>query len=179
MKRAYSILYHLFGSLLPDSYFRIRFMGKSFHVKIGLICRRFLVERIIEKCGKNVNIERGAKFNKNIQIGNNSGIGKNSSVAPFTIIGDDVMMGPEVIMYSRNHDISRVDIPMRKQGFKSFEPITICDDVWIGRRVIILPGVTIGRGSVIGAGAIVCKDVAPYMIVAGNPAKVIKNRKAS
>ena len=176
-KRFYSILYHLTGWVLPDSYLYVNLFGKKIHIKIGLYYRRFLVKNIISECGDNINIERFAKFNKNISIGDNSGIGKKCSVAPYTSIGNNVMMGPEVIMYSRNHNISRTDIPMCEQGFKEFEPITIEDDVWIGRRVIILPGVNIGEGSVIGAAAVVAKDVPPYSIVVGNPGKVIKNRK--
>ena len=54
--------------------------------------------------------------------------------------------------------------------------VTISDDVWIGANAIILPGVTIGKGSVIAGGAVVTKDVEPYMIVGGNPAKVIRSR---
>lgn len=175
-KRVYSILYHLTGWMFPDSYLYLNFFGKKVHVKIGLYYRRFLVRNIITNCGKNINIERFAKFNKNISIGDYSGIGKNCSVAPYTSIGNNVMMGPEVIMYSRNHNIDRIDIPMSKQGFKDFEPIKIGNDVWIGRRVIILPGVNIGKGSVIGAAAVIAKDVPPYSIVVGNPGKVIRNR---
>ncbi|RUX91838.1 CatB-related O-acetyltransferase [Mesorhizobium sp. M7D.F.Ca.US.004.03.1.1] len=55
-------------------------------------------------------------------------------------------------------------------------PTEIGNDVWIGRRAIIMPGITIGDGAVVGAGSIVTKDVAPYAIVAGNPAKLIRNR---
>ena len=65
---------------------------------------------------------------------------------------------------------------MRLQGFKEIQGVTIEDDVWIGRRVIILPGVRVGRGSVLAAGAVVTKDVPDFTIVAGNPAKVVKSR---
>jgi len=175
--KIFSILYRLTGWIFPDSYFYLNIFGKKIHVKLGLYYRRFLVKNIINDCGTNINIERYAKFNKNITIGDYSGIGKNSSVAPHTVIGNHVMMGPEVIMYSRNHNIERTDIPMRVQGFKDFDPIKIGNDVWIGRRVIILAGVTIGDGSIIGAGAVVAKDIPPFSIAVGNPARVIKNRK--
>jgi maltose O-acetyltransferase len=66
---------------------------------------------------------------------------------------------------------------MIDQGFKDKEPVIIEDDVWIGARVIILPGVKIGKGSIVGAGAVVTKDVEPYSIVAGVPAKLIRKRK--
>ncbi len=177
MRRIYSITYHLIGWMLPDSYYSLRLFGKSYHIKLGLYVRRFLASHMIDYCGKNVNIEKGAKFNRHLSLGNNSGIGYKSSVAPYTTIGDNVMMGPEVVMYSRNHNIDRTDIPMCQQGFKDFEPIIIGNDVWIGRRVIILPGVNIGDGCVIGAGAVVAKDLPPYSIAVGNPAKVVRNRK--
>lgn len=177
VKRICSILYHLVGGLLPDSYFYLKLFGRSFHIKLGLYVRRILAGHIIDYCGNNVNIERRAKFSHNISLGNNSGIGYRSSVAPNTIIGDNVMMGPEVVMYSRNHNIDRIDVPMREQGFQEIKPVIIGNDVWIGRRVIILPGVHIGDGCVIGAGAVVAKSIPPYSIVVGNPAKIIKNRK--
>lgn len=178
-KRFYSILYHLTGWMFPDSYLYLNILGKKKHIKLGLYYRRFLISNIIQNCGKEINIERFAKISKNISIGDYSGIGKKCSVAPYTTIGKHVMMGPEVIMYSRNHNIGRTDIPMCEQGFKDFEPISIGNDVWIGRRVIILPGVNIGEGSVIGAAAVVAKDIPPYSIAVGNPAKVIRNRKTS
>ena len=65
---------------------------------------------------------------------------------------------------------------MREQGFYPEEPVIIGDDVWIGGRVIILPGVTIGSHSIIAAGAVVTKDVPEWAIVGGTPAKVLKFR---
>ncbi len=62
------------------------------------------------------------------------------------------------------------------QGVKSCEPVIIGDDVWIGTRVIILPGKKIGTGAILGAGAVITKDVPDYAIVGGNPAKIIKYR---
>lgn len=177
--RFYSITYHLVGSLLPTSYFRLRIFGYSFHVKVGLLVRRFLCRKMITSCGDNVNIDKYAKFNRSLNIGNNSGIGYRCQVGPSTIIGEDVMMGPEVVVYTRNHATDRVDIPMCKQGFKDIEPVFIGNDVWIGRRVIILPGVTIGDGCILGAGSVIAKDIPAYSVVIGNPAKIIKNRKIS
>lgn len=176
-RKLYSILYNLTGHWFPDSYFYLSLGKHSVHIKIGLYYRRFLVSRIIKKCGKDINIERYARFNKNIELGNNSGIGSHCHVAPGTIIGDNVMMGPEVVMYCRNHNIDRTDIPMCQQGFAEMKPIKIGNDVWIGRRVIILPGVVIGDGCVIGAGTVVSKSLPPYSVAVGNPAKIIKNRK--
>lgn len=138
--------------------------------------RYFMAKRFIEACGKNVNFEKNARFNSELIIGNNSGIGKNCFISGRTYIGNNVMMGPDCIMYSYSHAHSRLDIPMNQQGFEPETPIQIGDDVWIGSRVIILPGVKIGNHCIIGAGAVVTKDVPDYAIVGGNPAKIIRMR---
>ena len=89
-------------------------------------------------------------------------------------IGDDVMMGPNVSIYTRNHAFERTDVPMNTQGVSDEKIVVIENDVWIGANSIILPGVTVSKGAIIGAGAVVTKDVPEYAIVGGNPAKVIK-----
>jgi maltose O-acetyltransferase len=86
------------------------------------------------------------------------------------------MMGPDVIILTERHKFDHLDIPMREQGYDAPGPVTIGDDVWIGTRVIILPSVTIGKGAIIGAGAIVTKDVPEYAITCGNPARIVKYR---
>jgi maltose O-acetyltransferase len=92
-------------------------------------------------------------------------------------IGDDVMMGPDVVILSSSHDHDRTDIPMRFQGGAPNKLTVIGNDVWIGTRVIIVHGVKIGNGVIIGAGAVVTKDVPDYAVVGGVPAKIIKFRK--
>ncbi|MDQ7799461.1 MAG: DapH/DapD/GlmU-related protein [Candidatus Edwardsbacteria bacterium] len=66
---------------------------------------------------------------------------------------------------------------MLEQGIRFYPQTVIEDDVWIGAQAIILPGVRIGRGAIVAAGAVVTKDVEPYAIVGGNPARLIKRRK--
>ncbi len=139
--------------------------------------RKLCAKLIITKCGKNVNVEKSARFSSRISLGDNSGIGIRASIQGNTYIGNNVMMGPDCIIYTRNHKFSRTDIPMCEQGFQEEKPVYIGDDVWIGGRVIILPGVKIGTGAIIGAGSVVTKDVPDYAIVAGNPATVKKYRK--
>jgi maltose O-acetyltransferase len=134
---------------------------------------------MLPKCGDNVNIEKNATFSIRTEIGNNSGIGVNAHFYGKVVIGDNVMMAPDCIIYVRNHESSRLDIPMCEQGSTEERPVVIGNDVWIGGRVIILPGVKIGDGAIIGAGSVVTKDVSEYDVVAGNPARVIKNRKSS
>ena len=161
----------LYGALakhmhLSDS--RFNFGGK----KLRAFCGRL----ILDHCGKNVNIEKGAQFSSNISLGDDSGIGVNALISSFVTIGNDVMMGPDCCIFTANHKMERNEIPMRKQGHEEHRPVVIGNDVWIGARVIILPGVHVGDGAVIGAGSVVTKDVAPYSVVAGNPAKLIRMR---
>lgn len=86
------------------------------------------------------------------------------------------MMGPDVIIPTSEHNHTRTDITIRCQGKLPTKGVEIGNDVWIGTRVIILPGVKIGDSSIIGAGAVVTKDVPSYTIVGGNPAKILKYR---
>lgn len=88
------------------------------------------------------------------------------------VIGDDVQVGPRVSFETVNHGI--LYTRGKGRGAQS-KPIQLCDGVWVGSGSIILQGVTIGEGSVITAGAVVNKDIAPYTIFGGVPAKYIKS----
>lgn len=167
-KTAGRILYRLLGKHMPLSDAHFNFGSK----KVRAFCGKLL----LRNCGKNVNIEKGAQFSTEISLGDNSGIGVNAQISSEVTIGNDVMMGPYCLIYTSNHCADRTDIPMWKQGFTKVKPVVIGDDVWIGARVTILPGVHIGKGSVIGAGSVVTKDVPEYSVVGGNPAKVLKSR---
>lgn len=140
--------------------------------------RRMCAKSCFDKCGKNVNIEKGADFGNGngIEIGDNSGIGVNCSIRGPLLMGDNIMMGPEVIIMTSSHNFEDLSIPMNQQGAPPKQKVTIYSDVWIGTRVIIMPGVTIGRGAIIGAGAVVTKDVPEFAIVGGVPAKFIRSR---
>lgn len=166
------ILYHAIGMHLPMSFGRLQFLG-------GRRFRQFCAKLILgERCGDWVNIERGVQFGDGLTIGNGSGIGANSTIPSAVVIGKNVMMGQEVLMFTSNHRTDRLDIPMGAQGQTESKAIIIGNDVWIGARVIILPGVHVGNGAVIGAGAIVTKDVPDYEVWGGNPAKKMKSKKA-
>jgi acetyltransferase-like isoleucine patch superfamily enzyme len=89
------------------------------------------------------------------------------------VMGNDVMIGPNAVVVSSNHDLSAV--PMNSRKHINCETI-IGDDVWIGAGSIICAGVRVGSGCVIGAGSVVTRDVAPYEIVAGVPAVKIRDR---
>ena len=112
-------------------------------------------------------------------------IGENAVVRPGTMlfadeyamikIEDNVMMGAGVHIYVNNHKFDRADVPIIKQGYSPSEDVSIKEGSWIGANAIILPGVVVGKNSVVGAGSVVTKSVLDRVLVAGNPAKVIKN----
>ena len=91
-------------------------------------------------------------------------------------IGNDTMLGPNTTIVSVNHKYDQLDRPIRLQGIVK-DPVVIENDVWTGANVTILPGITIGRGSVVAAGAVVTKDIPPYSVAAGVPAKIVSSRK--
>lgn len=140
--------------------------------------RRRVCSPLFLEAGEDINVERGAFFGDGarVRLGSRSSIGINARLHGPVSIGANVMMGPEVAIFALGHDTSRTDIPMIDQGFVDPRPVVIEDDVWIGLRTVILPGVTIGSGAVIGAGSVVTKDVPPNSVVAGNPARVVRNR---
>lgn len=92
-------------------------------------------------------------------------------------IGNGVRIAPQVMMIAGNHVFEDVTRPIHQQGLKH-APITIEDDVWIAGRVNLMAGVTIGKGSVVGAGSVVTRSIPPMSIAVGSPAKVIKSRQA-
>lgn len=159
---------YFFARYLPISYKHFGKFGKNI--------RAFAARLILDKCGDNINIERKARFSSCCSIGSNSGIGVNASIFGTVHLGDNVMMGENCTIFARNHNFSDCSIPIIEQGYTKEMPVIIGDDVWIGGNVTILPGVTIGSHSVIGACSVVTKDVPEWAIVVGNPAIVKKYR---
>lgn len=166
-------LYYLIAKHLPSSESPIGFATKWLRAK--------LCAHVFDETGRYINIERGVFFGggRGIEIGDYSGIGLAARIQGPLTMGKYVMMGPEVIIYTHNHRTDRTDKPMMWQGVTPAQRVQIDDDVWIGARAIILPGVHIGRGAIISAGAVVTKDVAAYTIVGGVPAKPIRQRTNS
>ena len=137
--------------------------------------RMALLHGFLGACGERVQINQPFRcdWGCNITIGHDTYINFGMTVldeAPVTI-GNHVFIGPNVSIFTACHPL---DAPSRNTGDEWAEPVTIADNVWIGGCVTILPGVTIGHDSVIGAGAVVTKDVATFPVVGGNPAKVIR-----
>ena len=173
MKIIYLILYYGLARYLPKSTLPI--LGN-----LSKLTRRFLCRRIFTSCGRGLNVEQSVYFGngQNVRVGNNVGFGKNFKTLNRTIeIGDELMMAEDVLFLGGGHKHDNLNIPMGKQGGCGKTPLEIVGDVWIGARVIILPGCKkIGKGVIIGAGSVVTKDVPDYAIVGGNPARVIKYR---
>lgn len=166
------MLYYGIAQYLPASY--------AAFGRISKWIRYHLVKHIFKKCGHNVNVERRAWFGsgREIEIGDNSGIGQNCNIPSNTIIGNDVMMGPNCFIIKYNHSFDRTDIPMLKQGYQTRGNVQtiIEDDVWIGMNVLMTPGRHISKGSIIGAGTLLCKDFPEYSVIGGNPSRLLKSR---
>ena len=107
-------------------------------------------------------------------IGDHTRIGLHNTIIGPVEIGSNVNLAQGITVTALNHNFSDTNKRIDEQGV-STNPVTIEDDVWVGANAVILPGVTIGEHCVVAAGAIVTKDVPPHSLVAGVPAKVIKN----
>ena len=166
MKKIWYILYLLFGYYLPE----------TGHFPLANKLRIFFAGKLCRYIDKTANIERKVHINSEIELGKYSGIGVNAVVSGPLKIGDNVMMGRDCMFIARNHKNDLIDIPMLYQGFEDYKQIIIEDDVWIGNRVIVLPGVKISKGCIVGAGSVVTHSTKPYTVIAGNPAKTIRNR---
>jgi acetyltransferase-like isoleucine patch superfamily enzyme len=130
--------------------------------------------------GKNVHVQWSATFwapNRKIHLGNNVGIGPHCVILSDLTIGNDVMIAPQVALLSRHthrYDVVGTSMFHSPRGDKG--EIVIEDDVWIGFGAIVFSGVRIGRGSIIGAGAVVLNDVPPYSIVIPIQNHILKRR---
>ena len=159
-------------------------------ILIGKVWNKFVVspikKSVLGGCGKNVTLGKNVKLStpKNVFIGNNVAIGADARIMctrAKVYIGDNVMFGPNVTCITGGHRtdiigrymISITDAEKRSEDDRD---IVFVGDNWVGSNVTILRGVTVGEGAVIAAGAVVTKDVPPYSIAGGVPAKVIKMR---
>ncbi|MGN0843674.1 MAG: acyltransferase [Kiritimatiellia bacterium] len=146
--------------------------------KIGYALRRWCVRRILgSRCGKGVVVKDHCYFGNGarLSIGDNLQMGQNAKLLGSVAIGKDVLMGPDVVIMATSHGYANTDIPIRMQpGWE--KPIVVGDNVWIGTRVIILPGVNIGNNCIIGSGAVVTHSFPDNSIIGGVPAKLLKTR---
>ena len=146
--------------------------------KIGYRLRRVLVRHIFAECGEGVIVKQNCYFGTGatLRIGSNSQLGANARIDASVTIGDDVVMGPDVVIMTISHEFEDPSIPVRLQGARPRDPVVIGNDVWIATRVIIMPGVTIGDHSIIGANSVVVRNIPPLSVAAGVPCRVIRRR---
>jgi acetyltransferase-like isoleucine patch superfamily enzyme len=134
--------------------------------------------------GPDVAISPTASFRngERITIGARSHIGQYCSLwagdtTARIVLGEDVLFGPQVFITASNYGVVQGTPVMRQPKIE--QDVVIGDDCWLGARVIVLPGVTLGAGCVVGAGSVVTKDLPPQSIAVGAPAKVVGTRPAS
>ena len=167
--------YHINDPELREIRYRVRDIVDEFNALSARAVteKERLIRTIFGRVGENVHFEKGMRidYGCNTHIGNNVFINFNFVLldcAPVTI-GNNVFIAPDVQIYTAQHPL---DPDTRNQHIGSARPINIGDDVWIGGGSIILPGVTIGKGSTIGAGSVVKHDIPAGVIAAGNPCQV-------
>nr|WP_269329177.1 sugar O-acetyltransferase [Kineosporia babensis] len=137
--------------------------------------REALLRKVVGSVGEGGNFEPTfrCEFGRNIHLGKHFFANFDCVMldgAPIRI-GDNVLLGPKVGLYTSNHAL---DPGERREGACVARPITIGNDVWIGGGASVLPGVTIGDGAVVAAAAVVTRDVPSRTVVAGNPARVLR-----
>lgn len=173
-KRRFDIESDRLGPDCPFTHWRLYF-AKTMEV---------LCKRKFKHFGKNAAFRPGAYAvaASKISIGDNVVIRPSSFLFAYPsnldeghiTIENDVLIGSGVHIYVSNHSFSDKTKPIIAQGHDQPKSVTLEEGCWIGANAIILGGVTIGKNSVVGAGAIVTRTVPPFTVVAGNPAKVIK-----
>lgn len=147
---------------------------------IGIRLRARLMPRFLRELGGETEIQAGLRLTNPEKIS----IGAHCSLAQGVFItggggvriGDWVGLGPDVKIWSVNHRFDDPDRPWLLQGWERKE-VVIEDDVWLGAAVFVMPGVTIGRGAIISACAVVSRSIPPYAVVAGNPGRIVGWRK--
>ena len=148
---------------------------KEFNDEIDPDLRRGTLAKLFGRVGANANVMPvfACDYGYNIVVGRNLFMNYNCVMldcAPI-VIGDDVKFGPAVQIYAAHHPL---DAAARREGLESASPVSIGDNVWVGGAAVICPGVTVGDNAVIGAGSVVTRDVPAGAVVAGNPARVLR-----
>jgi maltose O-acetyltransferase len=170
LKNLLLLLYYFLGTKLPDNMFP---GGKKFSQ-----FRCWLLKHILVSFGKGNKVGSEVYFGngEDVEIGSYCQINRGSSLVNVRL-GNYVMVAPDVVFLFQMHVTDSIETPMVLQGKIVFPKTIVEDDVWIGQRATIMPGKKIGKGAIIGAAAVVTKDVPPCAVVAGIPAKIIKWRK--
>lgn len=145
------------------------------HRKVKTAYFTYIAKMQLSKYGEGLKVNKRCHFGSNVYVGNHANFnGMYAAGGGTIIIGDYFHSGSECMIISENHNYEGDEIPYDSTII--YNTIEIGDCVWFGNRVIVVGNVKIGKGAIIGAGSVVCKDVPDFAIVGGNPAKVIKYR---
>jgi maltose O-acetyltransferase len=151
-----------------------------FPTHLGVALRARLMRHFLKSLGQNCTLRSGLRLTnpEKVSIGSNCNFGQDVFITGGggVTIGNWVGMGPDAKVWSVNHRYDDPDRPWLLQGHDN-KPVVIHDDVWIGASAFVMPGVTIGKGAIISACAVVNKSVPEYAIVVGNPGRVAGWRK--
>jgi maltose O-acetyltransferase len=156
--------YYLIASHLPD----LAFPGGRVFNKIRCATLRAILPAFGQ--GNEIDSRVYVGDGSDISIGSSCQINRGCRLDRVSI-GNSVMLGPDVIVIGQLHHSEDLEVPMASQGKYTKAPTTIDDDVWIGARAILMPGVAVARGAIVGAG-----DIAAYHVVGGVPARKIRRR---
>lgn len=170
MQKLKLIIYYVIIQNLPHSRF----------LKISNTIRIWYLSKVL----KIMPYDKNSKFEykiyvsdaRQISLGSFVRINENTFFQGNVNIGNHVMIAPNVSVYSKTHKYDDLNTPMVLSGETPTKTVVIEDDVWIGINAVILPGIRIGKGAIVGANSVVSKNVEPYSIVGGVPAKLIRKR---
>lgn len=137
--------------------------------------RNRMLQELLGRVGRNCYIEPPfyVDYGCNISIGDNFYANSNVTILDCSLvtIGHRVMLGPTVSIFAATHE---TEVQSRRDNIEYARAVTIGDDCWIGGNTVILPGVTIGKGCTVGAGSVVTRDIPPFSVAVGSPARVVK-----
>lgn len=124
--------------------------------------RSFFAHRICAEAAEHIVIDRNATFSSKTHMGVYARIGRKRELHGVVHSGNHVLMAPEAVPYTVKHEHGSLSSPMDSRGDAAMKPIYVGNDVWLGQRVMVMPGAHIGDDGIIGADAVVTKDLSPY-----------------
>lgn len=147
--------------------------------KLGARWRMVWLRRFAREIGEGCSVGQGVILLniRNLRLGTGVGVPRDSTLDARggLVVEDEALIGFESVILTRTHNSDRTDVSIQSQGMHD-APVRIGRRAWLGTRVVVVPGVTIGEGAIVGSGAVVTGDVAPFDVVAGVPARRIRNR---
>ncbi len=178
-----SLLRYLYWDMSTRSgrYHNLQFLINNFPGTFGIKLRYKLYKKYFGSMGVNVTIHPGARVRncQKLYVGDYAQIGECAIIQATgeVHLGNHVLLGPDVKIWSANHKFDDITVPIIDQGYEN-KKVVVSDGCWIGANSFIMPGVTLGKGVVVSAGAVVgAKNYPPYKILAGNPARIIGTRE--